>query len=78
MVTKYNGTMLNRKATYRLYPNVEQEARLQETLGLHQRLYNAALEARIRVYQETGKDCRLPNNARCSRDGAKQYPLWPD
>jgi len=53
--TEYNGTMLNRKVTYRLYPNAEQEARLQETLGLHQRLYNAALEERIRVYQETGK-----------------------
>ena len=48
--------MLNRKITYRLYPNVEQEARLRETLGLHQRLYNAALEERIRVYRETGKN----------------------
>ncbi|MBU2742984.1 RNA-guided endonuclease InsQ/TnpB family protein [Acidithiobacillus albertensis] len=47
--------MPNRKVTYRLYPNAEQEARLQETLGLHQRLYNTALEERIRVYQETGK-----------------------
>ena len=55
MVTEYNGNMPNRKVTYRLYPNAEQEARLQETLGLHQRLYNTALEERIRVYQETGK-----------------------
>ncbi len=47
--------MPNRKVTYRLYPNAEQEARLQETLGLHQRLYNTSLEERIRVYQETGK-----------------------
>jgi len=47
--------MLNRKVTYRLYPNVEQETILLETLGLHQRLYNAALEDRIRVYRETGK-----------------------
>jgi len=38
MATEYNGNMPNRKVTYRLYPNAEQEARLQETLGLHQRL----------------------------------------
>jgi len=47
--------MPNRKVTYRLYPNATQEARLQEMLGLHQRLYNTALEECIRVYQETGK-----------------------
>ncbi|APZ42564.1 RNA-guided endonuclease InsQ/TnpB family protein [Acidihalobacter ferrooxydans] len=47
--------MPNRKVTYRLYPNTEQEARLQDMLGLHQRLYNTALEERIRVYKETGK-----------------------
>ncbi|WP_083699873.1 helix-turn-helix domain-containing protein [Acidihalobacter ferrooxydans] len=41
--------MPNRKVTYRLYPNTEQEARLQDRLSLHQRLYNAALEGRIRV-----------------------------
>ncbi len=47
--------MLNRKVTYRLYPNATQEARLQEMLGLHQRLYNTALEERIRTYEETGQ-----------------------
>ena len=47
--------MFNRKVTYRLYPNAPQEARLQEMLGLHQRLYNTALEERIRTYQDTGK-----------------------
>ncbi len=46
--------MPNRKATYRLYPNTTQVERLEETLGLHQRLYNTALEERIRVYKETG------------------------
>jgi putative transposase len=44
-----------RKVTYRLYPNAVQSERLEEVLGLHQRLYNAALEERIRVYRETGK-----------------------
>ncbi|MBU2840235.1 transposase [Acidithiobacillus thiooxidans] len=47
--------MANRKVTYRMYPNAAQEERLLEMLGLHQRLYNTALEERIRLYQETGK-----------------------
>ena len=47
--------MLNRKVTYRLYPNAAQKVGLQEMLGLHQRLYNTALEERIRVYTETGQ-----------------------
>ncbi len=56
--------MLNRKVTYRLYPNLEQSLRLEEMLGLHQRLYNTALEERIRVYETErrtlsfGEQCR--------------------
>ncbi|AWP22364.1 transposase [Acidiferrobacter sp. SPIII_3] len=44
-----------RKVMYRLYPNATQTERLETMRGLHQRLYNTALEERIRVYQETGK-----------------------
>lgn len=47
--------MVLRKVTYRLYPSAVQAERLETMLGLHQRLYNAALEARIQAYQETGK-----------------------
>ncbi len=47
--------MANRKVTYRMYPNAAQSERLLEMLGLHQRLYNTALEERIRICQETGK-----------------------
>jgi putative transposase len=47
--------MQNRKITYRLYPTKQQEERLLEVLGFHQRVYNKALEERIRVYQEEGK-----------------------
>ena len=47
--------MLNRKVTYRLYPNVTQVERLETMRGLHQRLYNTALEERVRVYKETGQ-----------------------
>ncbi len=47
--------MLNRKVTYRMYPNAAQSERLMEMLGLHQRLYNTILEERIQIYRETGK-----------------------
>jgi putative transposase len=47
--------MKNRKVTYRLYPNTQQTERLLEMLVLHQRVYNAALEDRIRSYREGKK-----------------------
>ena len=74
MVTEYNGNMPNRKVTYRLYPNAEQEARLQETLGLHQRLYNTALEECIRVYQETGKGLSFADQCKVLTQWRKAVP----
>ena len=47
--------MVLRKVTFRLYPNIAQSERLVELLGLHQRLYNTALEERISAYQVSGK-----------------------
>ena len=44
-------TEVNRKVTYRLYPTGQQKAVLLDTLRLHQRLYNAALEQRITAYR---------------------------
>lgn len=40
-----------RKVIYRLYPSRSQEAALLDKLGLHQRLYNAALEQRITAWR---------------------------
>ena len=74
MATKYNRSMLNRKVTYRLYPNVEQASRLQEMLGLHQRLYNTALEERIRVYKETGKGLSFVDQCKALTQWRKTVP----
>jgi putative transposase len=41
---------VNRKITYRLYPNASQEALLQDMLGLHCRVYNTLLEEHKRRY----------------------------
>jgi putative transposase len=43
--------LVSRKVVYRLYPSRSQEASLLEMLGLHQRLYNAALEQRIAAWR---------------------------
>jgi putative transposase len=74
MVTKYVKSMPNRKATYRLYPNAKQEARLLEMLGLHQRLYNTALEERIRMYQETGKGLSFADQCKALTQWRKAVP----
>jgi len=47
--------MALRKVTFRMYPSALQLERLLELLGLHQRLYNTALEERIQAYQERGE-----------------------
>jgi len=47
--------MANRKVTYRLYPNQQQAEHLLELIAYHQRIYNTALEERIRVYHEEKK-----------------------
>jgi putative transposase len=44
--------MIKRKVTYQLYPNASQEKRLHEVLIIHQRIYNEALEARIKAYRD--------------------------
>jgi len=44
--------MANRKITYRLYPNATQELLLQDTLGLHCRVYNTLLEEHKRRYDQ--------------------------
>lgn len=47
--------MKNRKVTYRIYPNIKQAECLLNVLALHQRVYNSALEDRIRIYREQNK-----------------------
>ena len=66
--------MLNRKVTYRLYPNAAQSEQMGEMLGLHQRLYNTALEERIRVYKETGKGLSFADQCKVLTQWRKAVP----
>jgi putative transposase len=47
---------------------------LQEALGLHQRLYNTALEERIRVYKETGKGLSFAEQCKVLTQWRKTVP----
>jgi len=47
--------MVLRKITYRMYPTEQQAERLLELLGLHQRVYNTALDERIRMYRDNAQ-----------------------
>ena len=66
--------MPNRKVTYRMYPNAVQSERLLEMLGLHQRLYNTALEDRIRVYKETGNGLSFVDQCKALTQWRKAVP----
>jgi putative transposase len=56
--------MDQRKITYRMYPTASEIEKLLEHLGLHQRLYNTALEERIAHYKETGKSLSYNKQAK--------------
>lgn len=46
--------MINRRVTYKLYPDAKQHAALDMVCDLHRALWNAALEERIDAYRKTG------------------------
>jgi putative transposase len=66
--------MINRKITYKLYPNQQQTACLLELLVSHQRVYNAALEERIRIYRATGKSLSFANQCKILTQWRHQIP----
>ena len=64
--------LVNRKVTYRMYPGKVQEEALLNLLGLHQRVYNTALEDRIRVYQETSRSASFAGQCKDLTQWRKQ------
>lgn len=66
--------MINRKITYRLYPHQQQAESLLELLGLHQRVYNAGLEERIRFYREKGISLSFANQCKILTQWRHRYP----
>lgn len=63
-----------RKVTYRMYPNQKQAALLDDLLRLHCRLYNTALEERMRVYREEERSLRLHEQERVVTQWREQTP----
>jgi putative transposase len=55
---------VSRKVVYRMYPSPSQEKALLDMLGMHQRLYNAALEQRITAWQRQRKSVGFAQQCR--------------
>jgi putative transposase len=56
--------VVSRKIVYRMYPAPSQEATLLDMLGMHQRLYNAALEQRITAWRTARKSIGFAEQCR--------------
>jgi len=67
---------VNRKVVYRMYPSKRQEAALLDMLGLHQRLYNAALEQRIEAYRHQGKSVSFAEQCRDLTELREAFPEY--
>ena len=56
--------MQQRKVTFRMYPTESQKLLLKDSLGIHQRLYNKALEQRVNSYKENKSSLSFYNQCR--------------
>jgi putative transposase len=68
--------VVKRKVTYRLYPSRRQQNRMVETLRLHQKLYNAALEQRIDAYRRCGTSLNYNDQARELTQLRAEFPEY--
>jgi putative transposase len=66
--------MVNRKVTYRLYPKIQQAECMLELLAFHQRIYNTALEERIRVYKEEKRSLSFSDQCKALTKWRKENP----
>lgn len=65
--------MILRSYKYRLYPNPEQAAMIDKTIGVCRLVYNLALEVKIRAYQEFGVRLSAYDIQREIKDLRKEY-----
>lgn len=67
---------VKRKVTYRLYPSEKQQNQMLETLRLHQKLYNAALEQRIDAYRRCGVSLNYNDQAHDLTQLRAEFPEY--
>lgn len=65
-----------RKQTYRLYPNKAQEKALWDTLRLHQKLYNAALEERCSHWKKRRISISCSQQCKALTDVRRDFPEY--
>jgi putative transposase len=67
---------VTRKVVYRMYPSSAQEAALLDMLGMHQRLYNAALEQRITAWRVARKSVGFAEQCRGLTELRAEFPEY--
>jgi putative transposase len=72
----YSMEAVSRKVVYRMYPSHRQSAMLLDALGLHQRLYNAALEQRITSWRTQLKGISLGEQSRDLTELRAEFPEY--
>jgi putative transposase len=67
---------VSRKVVYRMYPSCRQVAALSDMHGLHQRLYNAAIEQRVTAYRVQEKSVSLAEQYRNLTELRSEFPEY--
>ena len=67
---------VSRKVVYRMYPTCRQQAALSNMHGLHQRLYNAAIEQRVTAYRLQEKSISLAEQCRNLTELRADFPEY--
>jgi putative transposase len=67
---------VSRKVVYRVYPSCRQQAALLDMHGLHQRLYNAAIEQRIMAYRLRETSVSLTEQCRNLTELRAEFPEY--
>lgn len=68
--------MVNRRITYKLYPDAKQHAAMEKVCDLHRVLYNGALEERIDYYRKTGKSIGFSDQCKSLTQIRRECPEY--
>ena len=68
--------MVNRRVTYKLYPDAKQQAALERVCDLHRALWNGALQERIDCYAKTGKSIGFSDQCKSLTQIRRECPEY--
>jgi putative transposase len=68
--------LVNRRVTYKLYPDAKQHAAMERVCDLHRGLWNAALEERIDAYRKTGASISFSDQCKSLTQIRRECPEY--